>query len=79
MGIGLMIRYRSEGSSTSQIVGTQIAVGIGGGMLNVPAQLGVQAAVSHSDVAGATAIFLTILEIGGAVGRYVILSVHRYL
>ena len=38
-------------------------------MLNVPAQLGVQAAVSHSDVAGATAIFLTVLEIGGAVGN----------
>ena len=67
IGIGLMIRYRSPGSSTGQIVGTQIAVGIGGGMLNVPAQLGVQAAVSHSDVASATAIFLTILELGGAV------------
>ena len=69
MGIGTMIRYRSLGSSTSQIVGTQIAVGIGGGMVNVPAQLGVQAAVSHSDVAAATAIFLTIVEIGGAVGN----------
>lgn len=68
MGIGLMIRYRVETSSTSQIVGTQIAVGIGGGMLNVPAQLGVQASVSHGDVAAATAIFLTILQIGGAVG-----------
>lgn len=68
MGIGLMIRYRSLGSSTGQTVGTQIAVGIGGGMLNVPAQLGVQAAVSHSDVAAATAVFLTIVEIGGAVG-----------
>ena len=68
MGVGTMIRYRSLGSSTGQIVGTQIAVGIGGGMVNVPAQLGVQAAVSHSDVAAATAIFLTIVEIGGAVG-----------
>ncbi|KAL6717146.1 hypothetical protein ACLMJK_005061 [Lecanora helva] len=68
LGIGLMIRYRSESSSTSQIVGTQIAVGIGGGLVNVPAQLGVQAAVSHSDVAAVTAIFLTIVEIGGAVG-----------
>ena len=38
-------------------------------MINVPAQLGVQAAVSHSDVAAATAIFLTIVEIGGAVGN----------
>ena len=69
MGIGLMIRYRVQGSSTSQIVGTQIAVGIGGGMLNVPAQLGVQASVSHGDVAAATAIYLTIVEIGGAVGN----------
>ena len=68
MGIGLMIRYRVQGSSTSQIVGTQIAVGIGGGMLNVPTQLGVQASVSHGDVAAATAIYLTIVEIGGAVG-----------
>jgi len=68
MGIGLMIRYRVEGSSTGSIVGTQIAVGIGGGMLNVPAQLGVQAAVGHQDVAAATAIYLTVVEIGGAVG-----------
>jgi hypothetical protein len=37
-------------------------------MLNVPAQLGVQASVSHQQVAAATAAFLTILEIGGAVG-----------
>ena len=63
-----MIRYRVEGSSTGQIVGTQIAVGIGGGMLNVPTQLGVQASVSHGDVAAATAIYLTLVEIGGAVG-----------
>jgi len=68
MGIGLMIRYRTEGSSISQIVGTQIAVGIGGGMLNVPAQLGIQASASHQEVAAATAIYLTIVEIGGAVG-----------
>ena len=68
LGVGLMIRYRVQSSSLAQIVGTQIAVGIGGGMVNVPAQLGVQASVSHSDVAAATAIFLTSVEIGGAVG-----------
>ena len=68
LGIGLMIHYRSGSSSTSQIVVTQIAVGVGGGMLNVPAQLAVQAAVSHGDVAAVTAIFLTVVEIGGAVG-----------
>ena len=68
LGLGIMIRYRTQGSTVAQIVGTQIAVGIGGGMLNVPAQLGVQASASHQEVAAATAIFLTILEIGGAVG-----------
>lgn len=68
LGVGLMIRYRVQGSTTAQIVGTQIAVGIGGGLINVPAQLGVQASVAHTDVAAATAIFLTVVEIGGAVG-----------
>ena len=71
LGVGLMIRYRSQSASTAQIVGTQIVVGIGGGMINVPAQLGVQASVEHADVAAATAVFLTILEIGGAVGTAV--------
>ncbi|KAL8914499.1 MAG: hypothetical protein Q9171_000852 [Xanthocarpia ochracea] len=75
LGVGLMIRYRREGSSTVSIVWTQIAVGIGGGMLNVPAQLGVQASVSHGEVAAATAVFLTILEIGGAVGSAIAGSV----
>ena len=78
MGVGLMIRYRVEGSSTAQIVGAQIAVGIGGGMLNVPTQLGVQAAVSHGDVAAATAIFLTLVEIGGAVGAAISGAVWTY-
>ena len=68
LGVGLMIKYRVQSSSVAQIVGTQIVVGIGGGMINVPAQLGVQASVSHGDVAAATAIFLTIVEVGGAVG-----------
>ncbi|KAI9773639.1 MAG: hypothetical protein M1840_006913 [Geoglossum simile] len=68
MGIGLMIRYRTEASTTGQIVGAQIVVGIGGGMLNVPAQLGVQASAKHQDVAAATALFLTVINLGGAVG-----------
>ena len=68
IGVGFMIRYRVQPSSVSQVVGTQIAAGIGGGMVNVPAQLGIQASVSHGDVAAATAIFLTAVEIGGGVG-----------
>ncbi|KAH6712560.1 major facilitator superfamily domain-containing protein [Leptodontidium sp. MPI-SDFR-AT-0119] len=68
MGIGLMIRYRTMGVSTATLVGTQIAVGVGGGMINVPAQLGVQASTDHQHVAVATAVFLTCVELGGAVG-----------
>lgn len=68
LALGVMIAYRSEDSSTGQLVGSQIALGIGGGMLNVPAQLGVQASASHQGLAAATAIFLTVLNVGGAVG-----------
>lgn len=68
IGLGLMIRYRTEDSSPSVIVGTQIFLGVGGSLTHVPAQLGVQASASHSEVAAATALFLTFLEIGGAVG-----------
>ncbi|KAF2719548.1 putative siderophore-dependent iron transporter [Polychaeton citri CBS 116435] len=68
LGLGLMIQYRVEGVGTSIIVATQMIIGVGGGMLNVPAQLGVQASASHQEVATATACFLTLLEIGGAVG-----------
>lgn len=63
-----MYRYRTYGAPTSTLVACQIAIGIGGGLLNVPAQLGVQASASHQQVAAATAIFLTIVEIGGACG-----------
>ncbi len=68
VALGLMIRYRSEDSSRGSIVGGQLALGIGGGMITVPTQLGIQASASHQEVAGATAIFLTLLETGGAVG-----------
>lgn len=69
LGMGLMLAYRTSGASTGTLVGTQIAVGVGGGMLNVPAQLGVQASVSsHSQVAAVTAVFLTVIQIGGAIG-----------
>jgi hypothetical protein len=71
LGIGLMTRYRTSDSSTAQTVGVQIAVGIGGGMLHGPAQLGVQASANHQEVAAATALFLTLLEVGGAVGSAV--------
>jgi hypothetical protein len=67
-GLGLMLHYRLQNSSRASIIGSQICVGIGGGILNVPAQLGIQASVPHQNVAAATAVFLTVVEIGGGVG-----------
>jgi SP family sugar:H+ symporter-like MFS transporter len=68
MGMGLMLAYRTEDASIGTLVGTQITIGIGGGFLNVPVQLGVQASASHQQVAAATTVWLTLLEVGGAVG-----------
>lgn len=68
LGMGLMMHYRTETASLSAIIGSQICIGFGGGMLNVPAQIGVQASASHQDLGSATAIFLTIISIGTAVG-----------
>jgi SP family sugar:H+ symporter-like MFS transporter len=88
MGLGLMLAYRTENASTATMIGTQIAVGIGGGFLNVPVQLGVQAAASHQQVAAVTTVGLTILEVGGAVGAaisgaiwstYIPQKLERYL
>ena len=68
LGVGLMIKYRTRNATLGALVSTQIAVGIGGGMANVPAQVGIQASANHQQVAAATAVYLTMLEIGGAVG-----------
>ncbi|KAJ5349687.1 Siderochrome-iron transporter MirC [Penicillium brevicompactum] len=67
-GLALMLTCRGEGASHLQVLGTQVIVGIGGGLVNVPVQLGVQASASHQEVAAATAMFLTSMEMGGAVG-----------
>jgi MFS family permease len=67
-GLVLMMWYRTEESSQATIIATQVFLGIGGALTHVPAQLGVQASASHSEVAAATALFMTSLEIGGAVG-----------
>jgi MFS family permease len=69
LGLCLMLFYRTENASRFSIITSQVIVGIGGGILTGPAQLGVQASANHQEVGAATAIFLTLLEIGGAVGN----------
>ena len=68
LGLIVMYYFRQEGASTFSLVLGQAIVGIGGSLIHLPAQIGVQAAVSHQQVAATTALFLTVLEIGGAVG-----------
>jgi hypothetical protein len=77
-GLLLMRLYRKEGNSVLQVLGTQIVIGSGGGLLNVPVQLGVQASASHQEVAAATAMFLTCMEMGGAVGAAISGAVWTY-
>lgn len=68
IGLICMVFFRTESHSLSSIIFAQILIGVGGGICHGPAQLGVQASASHQEVAAATAAFLTLLEIGGAVG-----------
>ena len=68
LGLFLMLIWRRQESSMALIVVAQMLIGIGGGMCHGPAQVGVQASARHSEVAATTAAFLTLLEIGGAVG-----------
>ncbi|KAI5781255.1 major facilitator superfamily domain-containing protein [Geopyxis carbonaria] len=71
IGIGLMLKYRNIGAPIGTLIFTQILVGVGGGFINGPAQLGLQASASHQEVGSATALFLMCLSLGGAVGSAV--------
>ncbi|BFZ60556.1 hypothetical protein YB2330_001593 [Saitoella coloradoensis] len=68
LGLGLMIHFRGPHSSDALIVMTQVISGLGAGFINITAQLAVQASVTHQQVAAATAVYLTFVSIGGAIG-----------
>lgn len=70
-GLLLMLWGHKSQSSVIANLAIQTIVGGGAGLLNVPVQLGVQASATHQGVAAATAMFLTSLEMGGAVGSAV--------
>ncbi|EEH40178.2 siderophore iron transporter mirC [Paracoccidioides lutzii Pb01] len=67
-GLFLMFFCNKQGASVPSTFAIQTIIGLGAGFLNVPVQLGVQASAKHQEVAAATAMFLTCLEMGGAVG-----------
>jgi hypothetical protein len=68
VGAYMMVRFRSLDNSTFDLVLSQVIGGFGGGFTTLSAQLGTQAVVDHQDIAIVTAVFLTITQIGGAVG-----------
>ncbi|GAA5949173.1 hypothetical protein JCM3765_003319 [Sporobolomyces pararoseus] len=68
VGVWLMMRSRNLDGSTFELVLSQLIGGVGGGFTTIAAQIGCQSVVGHQDVGIATAIFLTITQIGGAVG-----------
>lgn len=63
-----MLRARNLDNPIAEIVISQVIAGFGGGFTTLASQLGVQAVVSHQDVGIATAVFLTVTQIGGAIG-----------
>lgn len=75
LGIGLSITNFDaagpEEASVAALVLDQVAAGVGAGGLMVSAQLGVQASAPRELVAAATAVFLMLVEVGGAVGAAV--------
>jgi hypothetical protein len=63
-----MLRFRTAPhATTAVVVAVQVLIGVGGGLVNVPTQLGIQASVGDGNVACATAVFLTAVSLGGAV------------
>lgn len=64
VGAILMVRFRRLENPTWELVLSQVIAGAGGGFTTLGAQLGVQAVVSHQDVGIATAVFLTITQVG---------------
>ncbi|KAK9434383.1 major facilitator superfamily domain-containing protein [Lipomyces doorenjongii] len=68
LGIFSMQFSRLPTSPTAIVALSQVLAGVGGGMLSVASQLGVQASCNQSDVAVATALFLTVFSLGSAVG-----------
>lgn len=72
LGIGLMMRYRTEGSSTVQIVFPQVLQGLGGGFMGITLQVAAQVSVRHQFVAMVLSFVLLFTEIGGACGTAVL-------
>lgn len=70
VAFGLLIRYRGDvsGSSRAGIIGAQVLLGIAGGMFPYPAQASLQTGLRHEHLAVMTGIYLSLYNIGSALG-----------
>ncbi|CAG8972102.1 hypothetical protein HYALB_00011234 [Hymenoscyphus albidus] len=68
---GVLIKYRggSGPASHSGVIGTQIILGIAGGLFSYPAQASIQAATKRQHVAVITGLYLATFNIGNAFGN----------
>lgn len=73
VAFGLLINYRGSPSSSGQsgVIGAQVLLGIAGGLFPYPAQASIQAATQHEHLAVITGLFLSLYNIGSALGNTV--------
>ncbi|KAK3692266.1 major facilitator superfamily domain-containing protein [Podospora appendiculata] len=70
LAIALLLYTRTQAASVPSLFAAQTTLGAGAGLMHVATQLAVQAScgTNHAHVGVATAAFLTIVEVGAAVG-----------
>ncbi|CAL3971964.1 unnamed protein product [Diplocarpon coronariae] len=70
---GVLIYYRGGPGfrSHSGIIGSQILLGVAGGLFSYPAQASIQAATTHEHVAVITGLYLATYNVGSAFGNTV--------
>ncbi|KAI5868707.1 MFS transporter [Durotheca rogersii] len=69
LAMGLLIKYRDGEAGVAGMIGSQVVLGIGGGLFSYPVQALVQAATSHENMATVTAMYLSFYQIGSALGN----------
>ena len=69
LAMGLLIKYRTGEAGVAGMIGSQVILGVGGGLFSYPVQAIVQAASSHEHMATVTALYLAFYQIGSALGN----------
>lgn len=71
IGYGMMMRWRSTGTSRAEMFIIQIIQGLGSGCITIPAFVVATVSVIHKDVAQMTAFAVLVQTIGGSIGAAV--------